>query len=244
MRRRHNTSGADGQRGAIPHARLAGTARERTMDDQDDLEERLNAWFRRPGRALPTLQRHTQERDRIRRWAQGILAADERWMILDTETTGFGNSDDIIEVAAITPRGEVLINTLIRPGRPIPREITQITGIADHMVAGSPRFRAAWEQSLAGPLRQRGIIAYNAPFDVRMLRQNIQRHCGMLWEPPGSDCLMRAYASFRGERQSSGGYRSHKLSVACAHMGIAHDHAHRALDDCLVSARLLQAMAQ
>lgn len=221
------------------------------MDGQDDLEgrlaesfERLNAWFRRPSRAQAAPRRHMPDRERIRRWAQNILAADERWMILDTETTGFGNSDDIIEVAAVTPRGDTIINTLIRPGRPIPREITAITGIADHMVAGSPRFRAAWDESLAGHLPQRGIIAYNAPFDIRMLRQNIQRHCGVVWSPTGSECLMRAYASYRGERQARGGYRSHKLGVACAHMGIVHDHAHRALDDCLVSARLLQAMAQ
>lgn len=214
------------------------------MDEQDDSFERLNAWIRRSSRALPAASRLAPERDRIRRWARSILAADERWMILDTETTGFGNSDDIIEVAAVTPRGETLINSLIRPGRRIPWQITQITGIADSMVAGSPRFRAVWEQSLASHLRTRGVIAYNAPFDVRMLRQNIQRHCGQMWEPVGSECLMRAYASYRGEpSMRGGGYRSHKLGVACAHMGIPHERAHRALDDCLVTAQLLRAMA-
>ena len=215
------------------------------MDEQDDGFERLNAWLRRPSRALPASPRLASERERMRRWARSILAAEEQWMILDTETTGFGNSDDIIEVAAVTPRGETLINCLIQPNKRIPREITHITGIADSMVAGSPRFRVAWEQSLATHLGARGIIAYNAPFDVRMLRQNIQRHCGLSWAPVGSDCLMRAYAGYRGEPSMRGrGYRSHKLGVACAHVGISHVHAHRALDDCLVSAQLLRAMAE
>lgn len=223
------------------------------MDDQDDRDdtdadgfERFNTWFRRSSRSvMAPPQRPAPDRERIRRWAQGILAAERRWMILDTETTGFGNNDDIIEVAAVTPRGEVLVNTLIQPGRRIPAEITRITGIADHMVADSPRFRTVWERSLAGHFGARGIIAYNAPFDIRMLRQNILRHCGVTWSPAGSDCLMRAYASYRGEpAMRGGGYRNHKLGIACAHMGIAHDHAHRALDDCLVSARLLHAMAE
>lgn len=213
-------------------------------EDEDDSIARFFAWFPRNSPTQRATAYVAPERDRIRRWAQNILAADDHWMILDTETTGFRNDDDIIEIAAVSPRGEMLFNSLIQPGFPIPEEISLITGIANHMVVASPRFRAVWDESLASYTGARGVIAYNAPFDIRMLRQNIQRHCGIAWSPISSDCLMRAYASFRGERQSNGGYRSHKLGVACSHMGIAHAHAHRALDDCLVSARLLAAMAQ
>ena len=213
-------------------------------DDEDEISRRIDQWIRRTAYAPSATMRSESGRTRMRRWAQTILAANDRWMILDTETTGFANSDDIIEVAAVTPRGETLIDCLIRPGRRIPAEITQLTGIRDAMVAGSPSFRLAWEQTLAQQLGVRAILAYNAPFDVRMLRQNVRRHCGLDWSPISSDCLMRAYASYRGERQARGGYRSHRLGDACAQMGIAHEHAHRALEDCLVSARLLQAMAR
>lgn len=215
------------------------------MDDQDEISRRIDAWIRRTAYAPhATSMAAGSTRARMRRWAQSILAAEDRWMILDTETTGFGNADDIIEVAAVTPRGETLIDCLIRPSRRIPYEITRLTGISNDMVADSPRFPFAWQHLLSAHLGTRGIIAYNAPFDVRMLTQNIQRHCRVAWSPVRSDCLMRAYASYRGERAGSGGYRSHKLGVACAHMGIQHDHAHRALDDCLVSAQLLRAMAE
>ena len=213
------------------------------MDDEDEISRRIDNWIRRTAYSPAATIAAESGRARMRRWARTILAADDRWMILDTETTGIGADDDIIEVAAVTPRGEPLIDCLIRPGRRIPYEITRLTGIRDEMVAGSPSFRVAWEQSLAQQLGARSILAYNAPFDVRMLRQNIQRHCGLVWSPVGSDCLMRAYARYCGERQRRGGYRSHRLSEACAQMGIAHEHAHRALADCLVSARLLQAMA-
>jgi DNA polymerase III epsilon subunit-like protein len=213
------------------------------MDDQDEVSRRIEAWIRRTAHSAPATARGESGRTRIRHWAQSVLAADDRWMILDTETTGFGAADDIIEVAAVTPHGEILINCLIQPSQRIPLEITRLTGIANDMVMGRPGFRLAWEQALASHLGARGVIAYNAPFDIRMLQQNIQRHCGVVWAPISSDCLMRAYASYRGERRERGGYRAHKLGVACAQMGITHDHAHRALGDCLVSAQLLQAMA-
>lgn len=214
------------------------------MDDQEEISLRIEAWIRRTAYGAPTATQAQSGRARMRSWAQRILAADDRWMILDTETTGFGAAAEIIEVAAVTPRGETLINCLIQPGRRLPPEITRLTGISDGMLVGSPSFRLAWEQALASHLGARGVIAYNAPFDIRMLQQNIQRHCGVAWSPVNSDCLMRAYARYRGERGARGGYRSHQLGVACAQMGIVHDHAHRALGDCLVSARLLHAMAQ
>jgi DNA polymerase III epsilon subunit-like protein len=214
------------------------------MDDQDEVSRRIEAWIRRTAYSAPATARGESGRTRIRRWAQSVLAADDQWMILDTETTGFGAADDIIEVAAVTPHGEILINCLIQPSQRIPLEITRLTGIANDMALGRPRFRLAWEQALASHLGARGVIAYNAPFDIRMLQQNIQRHCGVVWSPVSSGCLMRAYASYHGERGARGGYRSHKLGVACAQMGITHDRAHRALGDCLVSAQLLQAMAR
>ena len=211
--------------------------------EDDGPVERFNNWF--PVRAAPPpAPQDPERRARIRRWAQGILAAESRWMILDTETTGFDRSAEIIEVAAVTPRGETLFDTLIRPGGRIPADITALTGIAEKDVVGSPSFREVWEQLLATHCGSRAIIAYNAPFDIRMLQQNVQRHCGQMWAPLASDCLMRAYARYRGERQRGGAFRCHKLGAACAQMGIAHDHAHRALDDCRVSAQLLRALAQ
>ena len=168
-------------------------------------------------------------------------------MILDTETTGHGNAD-IIEFAAVTPSGRTLVDTLIRPRQPIPPFITQLTGISEAMVAGAPPFAEAYHRLLL-PQLGRKILAYNISFDVPVLRKNIRRHCGHDWQPVDSACLMRAYAHYRDERYPAGDthvgrLRVHKLASACAQMGIAHEHAHRALGDSQVSALLLQAMAE
>lgn len=184
-----------------------------------------------------------------RDWARSVLADEDAWMIVDTETTGTHNEADIIEFAAVTPSGKVLADCLIRPVGAIPPFITELTGITDAMVARAPRFAFAYAETLHPHLSARGILAYNAPFDVRMIRQNVQRHCRRAWEPVEQACLMRAYGKWRGECYPQGhGWAGrvmvHKLGVACRQLGIPHDHAHRALDDCLVTVKLLQAMAR
>jgi DNA polymerase III subunit epsilon len=169
-------------------------------------------------------------------------------MLLDVETTGHGDAD-IIEFAAVTPAGVPLVECLIRPRQPIPPFITQLTGITEAMVADASSFAAVFRQYLAAHLTVRKLLVYNVGFDVPVLRKNIQRHCGQAWEPLEKACLMRAYARYRGERYppehpSRGQVRVLTLEVACRQMGVAYEHGHRALHDCQVSARLLQAMTE
>ena len=49
------------------------------------------------------------------------LAADP--LILDTETTGLDERAEVVELAAINARGEVLVDTFIKPAHPLPREV-------------------------------------------------------------------------------------------------------------------------
>lgn len=61
-------------------------------------------------------------------------------MILDTETTGLDYDDKIVEIAVIDLDGNVLINTLVDPNKAIPKEATEIHGIANKMVENAPLF--------------------------------------------------------------------------------------------------------
>jgi DNA polymerase-3 subunit epsilon len=189
-----------------------------------------------------------KNREHWRAWAGDILAHDDAWMILDVEATGGGLEDDITEVAAVTPGGRVLVDTLIRPTIPIPPFVVALTGITDAMVAPAPPFAAVYTRVLKSHLTGRGVIAYDDTSDIRILRRNIQRHCHIAWNPIGHHDLMRAYASYRDERYPAGHARAgrvrmHRLESACHQMDIPHPHAHRALGDCLASAALLRAMA-
>ena len=65
------------------------------------------------------------------------------YVALDLETTGLNpDRDAIIEVGAVKYRdGEPVENftTLVNPGRPVPYEVQQLTGIRDADLVGRPR---------------------------------------------------------------------------------------------------------
>ncbi len=87
---------------------------------------------------------------------------------LDTETTGFDPTRDrVVEIAVLVARGPNVLerySSLVDPGRPIPLETTQLTGIDDGMVAGAPAIADAVADAL-DLIGERDIVAHNACFD-------------------------------------------------------------------------------
>src|SRR5450759_1987700 len=102
------------------------------------------------------------------------IAADASWGIedelafLDVETTGFDPARDrVIEIAVIVARGpEVLArySSLVDPGRSIPRETTQLTGIDDAMIAVAPPIERVVREA-AEVIGARDLVAHHASFD-------------------------------------------------------------------------------
>ena len=175
-------------------------------------------------------------------WARNIHASAD-WIILDTETTGIDAKARITEISAITMDGTVVIDQLVNPEQPIPYMITEKTGITDEMVRYKPTFTHLYPQ-LQPILASYKIVAYNSPFDIRLLQQNILRCINTPWEPMDSTCLMRAFSSYYTQRYTTPGTnRWMKLTEACRIMNVVPDVAHRALGDCRSSLKLLQAMA-
>ncbi len=101
-----------------------------------------------------------------------VFGFETEYALLDIETTGFDpDRDSLIEVAAAIVRGPEILEsfeTLVDPGRPIPPEITRLTGITDAQVADAPPPEAA-ALALSEFTGGREIVAHNAPFDERFL---------------------------------------------------------------------------
>lgn len=172
--------------------------------------------------------------------AQAWLAQDP--VFLDTETTGLGPADEVVQVALVSAAGEELLNTLVRPTRPIPPDAVRIHGIQDVHVLAAPT--GAEVLSTLEPLLQgRLVCAYNAPFDLRLLRQTA-RAWRARFVPPRAECVMRLYAEFAGDWDPRhGDYRWHSLTAAAARSGLGHFEGHDALRDALMTLRLLRYMA-
>ena len=94
-------------------------------------------------------------------------------VVFDTETTGLGPNDRIVQIAGLRIMAGRLtgerFETLVDPGRPIPPGSTKIHGITDAMVAGAPDMTEAL-RAFHHFAEDAVLVAHNAPFDMGMLR--------------------------------------------------------------------------
>ena len=155
-------------------------------------------------------------------------------LFLDTETTGLGNTDEIVEIAVIDALGTVMVDTLVKPSRKIPADVIKIHGITNEMVQKAPAWPILWTQ-IRSMLIGRVIVAYNAEFDLRMMEQSYTRY-RLTWKEKENLLpfdLLRLYSEFRGTS------RFFSLDEAGRTSGIALPNAHRSLADTLLARALL-----
>lgn len=155
-------------------------------------------------------------------------------LFVDVETTGLDHrQDEIIELAMIPFRYgetgtlfEVLepFHAYRQPSRPIPPDITALTGIDDDVVAGKmidPDVVGAF----AAPAAL--VVAHNAAFDRRFLERLSPAFSTKPWA-----CSMRQVD------WASEGFEGVKLAYLAANAGFFYDR-HRATNDCLAALELL-----
>ncbi|HEU5358543.1 MAG TPA: 3'-5' exonuclease [Gemmatimonadales bacterium] len=156
--------------------------------------------------------------------------------VLDVETTGTRPSDEdrVTDVAVVVVHGErreLVFESLVNPGRPIPPWITEMTGISDATVAGAPSFEAIADpllQALAG----RVFTAHNARFDWGFVSAEFSRTRGLQLLGPRL-CTVRLARALLPELPSRG------LDPLMQHFGIENQARHRAAGDALATAELL-----
>jgi DNA polymerase-3 subunit epsilon len=163
---------------------------------------------------------------------------------LDTETTGLGPKDEIIEVCLLGTDGEVLFESLVRPTRVIPMDAIALHGITDAMVETAPGWVDVWSP-LRDLVKTRSVAVYNAEFDARLLMQTQAIHgLAEAIDTSGFFCLMQLYAQYRGEWDGARRtFRRHSLESARRELGLGLPNSHRARDDALLARALLHAMA-
>ena len=173
--------------------------------------------------------------------AQRVRAA--RPVYLDTETTGLGKDDEIIEISIIDDDGQTLLETLVKPSQPIPAESTRVHGITDLDVQTARSWPAIWPL-VRSAMFGRLVVLYNEDFDMRMMQQSHARY-RLPWKDKFNTFdLLKLYAEYRGEwdpRRRS--YRYQSLANAGAQCKIALPNAHRTTADTLLTRALLHYVA-
>ena len=160
------------------------------------------------------------------------------FLALDTETNGLGGDlCELTEVGtALVGAGEVheTWDSLVRVERPLSRGIERFTGITQGMVDAAPPPDEVLPE-VASLLEGRVLVAHNAGFDARVLRQAFER-AGLDWPRPPVLCtvaLARRFAPLATKRG---------LASLAGSLGIDVDEVHRALPDALTCARVFCAL--
>jgi len=178
-------------------------------------------------------------------WAYDLLSLSHPLvLVLDTETTGFGEDAEIIDIALVDKNGQVYLNTLVQCQQEvIPQEAMRVHRIHKSMLRNAPTFPQIWSD-LAPLLSTHEVVIYNAEYDLRLLRQIAKRHHLELPEMH-THCLMKHYSSYVGQSAlNSEGYRNMKLAASCLHFQIEQTTTHRALADAQASLEVLHKLAQ
>jgi DNA polymerase-3 subunit epsilon len=174
--------------------------------------------------------------------ARELISQDP--VYLDTETTGLGSYDEVIEIAVIDDRAITLYNSLVKPRGKIDPEAGRIHGITPDMLETAPGWLDVWGQVKA-ILANRRIGVYNVEFDRRLINQSCDRAGIPRSMPEGHFFdIMKIYAQFYGARDPyRGTYRYQSLEQAGRQCVIPLPNSHRATDDCLLARALLHFMA-
>lgn len=184
---------------------------------------------------------YIDSRSEIIKWA-GNLLEDEKIVIIDTETTGLNNNDEIIQLAIVDFGGDILFDTLLKPTMPISSEALAVHGITDKDLAHAPTF-SSLHDTIANLILNRCLVAYNAEFDRRLLVQTCEKYNLPIFEIEGWYCAMDKYACFWGKRDANNNFIRQSLTAACTQQGININGAHEASKDCLLTLELIKAIA-
>ena len=151
------------------------------------------------------------------------------YVVLDIETTGLGTKCDIIEIAAVRVRNDIIteeFESFVKPSGSIPWNITQLTGITNAMVADAPPIEQVLGefQEFAG---DDVLIGHNIKsFDMRIISAKAAA-CGMCFGNELVDTLALAKKLLSMSHN--------RLSDVCAHYNITNNNAHRALSDVIAT---------
>ncbi len=172
------------------------------------------------------------------RLAQAVK--ETRFVVIDTETTGFhAYADDrIVSIALLEMQGlaltEKCFTSLVNPGRGIPPESTAIHHIVDADVADAPLLEDVINDVVEF-LGDSVLVGHHLAFDLRFLNRELKRLVDCQLQNPVIDTML-LYLGYTGQM---GHYT---LEEVARHSRVDIRGRHTALGDALIAANAFASM--
>ncbi len=158
---------------------------------------------------------------------------ENKYIVLDTETTGLNAAEDeILQVSIIDNEGAVLFDSYIKPTQHTEwAEAERIHHITPEMVADAPTIAEVMPEINDILNRYDKIVGYNLKFDKAFLENNGAEFLSTEYAD-----VMKIFAPIYGEwNDQRGSYKWQKLTIAADYYGYdwsEHKEAHNSLGDC------------
>lgn len=148
-------------------------------------------------------------------------------VILDTETTGLSDMDEVIELGIIDLNGQVLYHSYFNPLAAISSGAQSVHGLTKDFLRSYPRFDADYDK-IRAVLADKNVVIYNSEFDNRLLRATAHRHSVRPLEYD-SVCMMHLMMDYLGSERY--------ISLEKASGQVV---KHGAISDCLIVLDLMK----
>jgi len=167
---------------------------------------------------------------------------ETRFVVIDTETTGFQaySQDEIVSIALLELNG--LENTgrefktLINPERPIPQTSIEIHGIRDEDVANAPKLIDKLPEIMAF-IDDSVLVGHHVNFDIRFLNKRLQKLLGCSLQNPWVDTML-LYLELTGKM---GHYSLEEVAQAA---GVEVSERHTAHGDAMAALKIFVTLTQ
>ncbi|MDQ6610512.1 MAG: exonuclease domain-containing protein [Bacteroidota bacterium] len=161
------------------------------------------------------------------------------YAIVDIETTGgYAAANGITEISIQVFDGEKVIEqfeSLVNPGKLIPRYIQAFTGITNEMVLDAPLFEEIAEKVFT-ILQGNIFVAHNVNFDYSFIKSHLDHY--------GYSFTAKKLCTVRLSRQIFPGFPSYSLGNLCHALGIELKDRHRAKGDAAATVTLFKKLLE
>jgi len=172
---------------------------------------------------------------------EGYLVDDclhDEYIVFDLETTGLDPKyEKITEIGACRVRGGKVVDTFqtfVNPQRPIPDNITQLTGITNDMVKDAPVISVALNDFIAFSGNYPTFVAHNARFDCSFIDAALAE-CDIKYDYRKIDTVELCKRAFPELPKV-------KLNLVAEHLGFDDFNHHRAIDDAVMLSRIFEVL--
>ncbi len=157
-------------------------------------------------------------------WAWDLIKNKTNWVVLDSETTGLNEDDQIIELAILSRHGSTIIDTLIKPTCEISLGAYNVHKISKEDLKDAPTFKEVYPQ-IKRAIEGKTVVIYNAQFDSHKLdymceinnlpKIKYKTECAMLWYAQYYGSWSDYWGNYKWQKLIGGKHRAKSDVSAC-----------------------------